>query len=138
MRVCLITAPIIAEFADPDEVTSHAVSQTVRDPQLGILSLAAMLQARGEAPRIVDLNKLYLEFALSIGQSKPASSPILQRVRLLQRRAMYMDLGSICSSYPLTIRIARTLKPCTPIQRSCSGDHRRRLSTSKLSKCFLL
>ena len=70
MNVCLITAPIIAEFGDPDEVMSHAVAQTARDPQLGILSLAAMLEARGETPRIVDLNSLYLEFTASIGRPK--------------------------------------------------------------------
>jgi radical SAM superfamily enzyme YgiQ (UPF0313 family) len=114
MRVCLITAPIIAEFADPDEVTSHAVSQTVRDPQLGILSLAAMLQARGEAPRIVDLNKLYLEFALSIGQSKPSEFADIAARAIAATKSDVYGFGSICSSYPLTIRIARTLKTLHP------------------------
>src|SRR5215813_84234 len=114
MRVCLITAPIITEFVDLDEVRSHAVAQTVRDPQLGILSLAAMLEASGEAPIIVDLNSLYLQFALSTLQPKRDDFTEVAARAIAATKSDVFGFGSICSSYPLTVRIARALKALTP------------------------
>jgi hypothetical protein len=68
--VCLITAPTAAEFGDDDEITSDVVRQVTLEPQLGILSLAAVLEVRGDSVLIVDLNRTYFQFADSGGMSE--------------------------------------------------------------------
>ena len=67
MRVCLITAPTVAEFADSAEFASESVVRAAYEPQLGILSLAAMLEVRGDTPRIVNLNRTFLAYSDSVG-----------------------------------------------------------------------
>ena len=66
MSVCLITAPTAAEFGDDDELKSNLVRQITLEPQLGILSLAAVLEARGDSVQIVDLNRTYFQLADSV------------------------------------------------------------------------
>ena len=109
MTVCLVTAPTAAEFRDPDEIGSESVKWASSQPQLGILSLAAVMENCGTALQIVNLNRLYLDYAHhedhhSRGFAEAAAAEIGQR------DAEIYGFSSICSSYPLTIRIARALK----------------------------
>src|SRR5580700_6284280 len=103
MNVCLITAPTVTEFTAADEINSESVRRSASEPQLGILSLAAVLEQRGDNVRIIDLNRAYLSFA-SAGTISLAS--FVQFAAQLIVDHHHFDVygfGSICSSYPLTI-----------------------------------
>ncbi|HYL16565.1 MAG TPA: radical SAM protein [Terriglobales bacterium] len=114
MSVCLVTASTVAEFADPAEIRSESVSNAARNPQLGILSLAAVLEARGESVRIMDLNRVYLDYFEShstVDGSEFAESAA--HIVTVDDADIY-GFSSICSSYPLTLRIARAVKALRP------------------------
>ena len=114
MPISLVTAPTVTEFSDADEISSRAVTRAARDPQLGILSLAAVLEAIGEDPRIVDLNGVYLEFWAGAGRSEVRDFAEVAAERIAQVESEVYGFSSICSSYPLTIRIAKRLKVLRP------------------------
>src|SRR5215813_5511009 len=104
MNVCLVNAPTAAEFGGSIEIESDEVRQITLEPQLGILSLAAVLEACGDSPQIVDLNRTYFQLA--------DSADLLRLDDFAEIAAMTEDaevcgFTSICSSYPLTIRIAK-------------------------------
>ena len=68
-KICLVTALTIEDFLDPQLTAS--VQQ--RPPQLGIMTLAAILRANGFRPKIVNLDDLDLTFVNSCNYV-PASS----------------------------------------------------------------
>lgn len=114
MRVCLITAPTVAEFAELCETRSQSVQEAACEPQLGILSLGAVLEARGNAPQIVDLNRTFLGYADSVdGSPFSEFAEFAGRVIAANNSSVY-GFSSICSSYPLTIRIAKKVKELRP------------------------
>jgi len=114
MDICLVSAPTVAEFADPEETGSEPVRQAACEPQLGILSLAAILEARGDNPRIVNLNRNYLDY--SDGKVSSGGQTFAEEAAraVAARDADLYGFSSICSSYPLTIRITRALKALRP------------------------
>jgi hypothetical protein len=114
MSVCLITAPTAAEFGDEDEITSEVVRQVTLEPQLGILSLAAVLEARGDTVQIVDLNRTYFQLADSVDAPELGQFAEAAAGAIAERCADAYGFSSICSSYPLTIRIAKALKAIRP------------------------
>jgi radical SAM superfamily enzyme YgiQ (UPF0313 family) len=107
MDVCLITAPTAAEFQTPDEFSSAAVQAVSNEPQLGILSLAAVLEQRGDRCRIVNLNQLFFDHVnrTDARTFAAAASSVIAGIQ-----ADVYGFGSICSSYPLTIRVAEAVK----------------------------
>jgi radical SAM superfamily enzyme YgiQ (UPF0313 family) len=114
MDICLVTAPTVAEFADPAEITSESVVQAASKPQLGILSLAAVLEARVESLRISDLNRAYFSFTKSMcGPEVEDFAEVVGRDIAIKHADLY-GFSSICSSYPLTIRIAKAVKRQRP------------------------
>jgi radical SAM superfamily enzyme YgiQ (UPF0313 family) len=114
MNVCLVTAPTVAEFADPEEARSESVRRAASEPQLGVLSLAAILEARGDTPRIVNLNRSYLDYSEAVGTSERRSFAEVAACSIAVNDADLYGFSSICSSYPLTIRITRVLKALRP------------------------
>lgn len=121
MRVCFVTAPTVAEFAAPQEIRSPAVQQAACEPQLGILSLAARLEARGDAPQLVDLNRAFLAYANSAGNTRQLEFAELAARALAAKDTSIYGFSSICSSYPLTIRIARIVKALRPESKILLG-----------------
>lgn len=121
MSVCLITAPTATDFWGSDELDSEAVRSGASDPQLGILNLAAVLESHGETPLIVDLNALYLDFADN--SRLPDADGFAERAAaaILANNADIYGFSSICSSFPLTIRIAKALKELQPHARVLLG-----------------
>jgi radical SAM superfamily enzyme YgiQ (UPF0313 family) len=129
--VCLVTALTVADFIDPDLIVdAHANTGA----QLGVLTLAALLRERGVVATVVNLDDLFFEF---IGReqrrrlSPPARVASGARVAVddathakfffpfvaAHLRAMDFDLfglSSICSSYPLTLRLADEIKRQNP------------------------
>src|SRR5262245_60751822 len=111
MHICLITAPTATEFQNPEEFRNEAVRFVSGEPQLGILSLAAVLECRGDHCRIVNLNRIFLDY---IGSGDFREFAAAAADLIVQTGADVYGFGSICSSYPLTIRIADAVKSRRP------------------------
>jgi radical SAM superfamily enzyme YgiQ (UPF0313 family) len=82
-------------------------------PPLGVLSLAAVLKKRGVQTEIIDLDLLWSKSGYV---SETLFAGITEAMRTSRPRIL--GLSTICNSYPLTIRLARSLKsefPHTPI-----------------------
>jgi radical SAM superfamily enzyme YgiQ (UPF0313 family) len=110
MNVCLITAPTVTEFTAADEIKSESVVRSACEPQLGILSLAAVLEQRGDNLRIIDLNRAYLKYASSDAISVGRFVEFVAALIVDCHHSEIYGFGTICSSYPLTIRIAEAVK----------------------------
>ena len=114
MRICLINAPTSGEFIDPCEFNSKLIRSETCTPQLGILGLAAITETLGYLTTIYDPNRAFFRFADAEGEAH-----IFQFAEFAARQIGVMDadvygFGSICSAYPLTLRIARRVKEIHP------------------------
>ena len=80
---------------------------------MGILSLAAVLEVNGITAQIVDLNQLYYEyFEESDKQRQSFCQYIINK--LGSQEYDVFGFSTICSTYPLTIRIAAGVKQLRP------------------------
>src|SRR5271165_2169638 len=108
MNVCLITTPILTAFKDKEELDGYASASADAGEQLGILSLASVLERRGDPVRVVDLDWAYVGYLHSRGKQQPFAD-LASRIIAAEGADIY-GFSSICSSYPLTIRIAQAIK----------------------------
>lgn len=130
---CLVTALTIEDFLDAELTTS---TQS-RPPQLGVMTLAAILRAAGFRLEIVNLDDLFIKFLHSRGTKLDLSKQTGERAAgtggtrscEAEPDAQFLPfvlssfanlswdvvgLSSICSSYPLTLRLAGELKKLHP------------------------
>ena len=115
MKVCLISAPTANEFDDPEIVESDAMRMIAEHAPLGILSLAAVLEQNGAAPEIVDLNRLYYEYLRADDSLRAGVDFTAYAASHLEALSLdFYGFSTICSSYPLTLRVARELKRLRP------------------------
>ena len=137
MHCCLITAPTVTEFRSRAELMSDAVQLAASQPQLGILNVAAILEGCGDRPDIVDVNRSYLEYAETPdGLHADAFAEYLAE-RAVRSNADLYGFSSICSTYPLSLRVARAVKKSRPYamilfggpQASAVKIHRMRIGT---------
>jgi radical SAM superfamily enzyme YgiQ (UPF0313 family) len=112
--VCLIGAPTVTEFEGTVTSRSQAERLNADHPPLGILSLAAVLEEKGIAHQLFDLNRLFCEWVC--GESAGCEGGFFPlAVRALRSvRANVYGFGTISSSYPLTVRLAREVKRAHP------------------------
>lgn len=126
--ICLITALTVADFIDP-ELIVDAHSNT--GAQLGVLTLASLLRQQGYDPQVINLDDLFYDF---VGQDKSRRSvnPCIATPEVESGQALagfffpyvaqhlpvdsydVFGLSSICSSYPLTLRLAEEIKRRNP------------------------
>jgi hypothetical protein len=106
--------PTVAEFAGPQEVTSASVLEAAFEPQLGVLSLAAVLEQTGHAPQIVNLNQLFLRHSNAARAPKNLEFVATAAQAVAGKEAPLFGFSTICSSYPLTVRIAQKVKELRP------------------------
>jgi len=112
--VCLIGPPTVTEFEGTVTDRNQAERINTNHPPLGVLSLAAVLEEKGIPHQLFDLNRLCCEW---ICHERPGGKrgffPVA--VRALQSvRADVYGFGTISSSYPLTVRLAREVKRAHP------------------------
>jgi radical SAM superfamily enzyme YgiQ (UPF0313 family) len=111
MDICLIGAPTVTEFGE------HAKTERIREgalhPPLGILTLASILRNESLAPAILDLNRLYYDYLDDSGKRADSDFCAYAASRV-PSKAGVIGLSTICSSYPLTIRLAERLKHLWP------------------------
>ncbi len=115
MKVCLISAPTANDFDDPEIVESDAVRVTAQHAPLGILSLAAVLEENGLVPTIIDLNRLYYDHLRSEERREKGMDFAAYAGHHCENLSFDVwGFSTICSSYPLTLRIAREVKRAHP------------------------
>jgi radical SAM superfamily enzyme YgiQ (UPF0313 family) len=142
LRICLITSLSIADFVDA-ELTAEGAKR-IMPGNVGILTLASVLRDRGYDPVVVNLDKMFLDFRdkmlnfrrpgeSAAEQSRPCadleSDASLAAARFLPFVLRRMEnlaydvfgLSSICSSYPLTVRLAEVLKERYPTSHVILG-----------------
>jgi len=112
--ICLIGAPTVTEFEGTVTNRGQAERLSADYPPLGILSLAAVLEEKGIAHQLFDLNRLFCEWVCA--ESAGGESGFFPlAVRALQSvRADVYGFGTISTSYPLTVRLAREIKRASP------------------------
>ena len=112
MKVCLLSALTMSDFGDAESTLSANMDHMT--PPLGVLSIAAALCDRGITPQVVNLNKLFLDF---VGEDRSENGSNFLKYVLNHMNSLSFEilgLSTICSSYPLTIRIAEAIKGSRP------------------------
>jgi radical SAM superfamily enzyme YgiQ (UPF0313 family) len=112
MHVCLVSAPTITEYNSVNEWNTQEVRFAALQPQLGILNLAAVLESIGDCPSIIDANSAYLRFVERVGSSADFADFLASEI--VENAADLYGFSSICSTYPLTVRIAESVKRLRP------------------------
>jgi radical SAM superfamily enzyme YgiQ (UPF0313 family) len=112
MQVCLISAPTITEYNSANEWSNQEVRLAATQPQLGILNLAAVLENIGDCPNIIDVNGAYLRFVEKFRSSDDFAGFLASEIA--ENAADLYGFSSICSTYPLTVRIAESVKRLRP------------------------
>lgn len=107
MKICLISPPTVAEFSEGFVAEAEAMRLIVEHAPMGILSLAAVLEAQGYSPLIIDLNRLYYDYALLGLNARDGFTFNSYVLRHLEPLAFdVFGFSSVCSSYPSTLRLA--------------------------------
>src|SRR3954468_22797414 len=109
MKVCLVSAPTANQF-DGRLVGETEASRIMGElAPVGILSLAAVLEAKGLQPEVVDLNRVYYNWSQD---PKPDKIDFCSfaGAYLAGRDCDFFGFSTVCSSYPLTLRIAAEVK----------------------------
>ena len=108
MDVCLVGVPTANEFDDRTMSEADALRTIAEHAPLGVLSLAAVLEGRGMQPAVVDLNRIYYDFRHTSHTEKDFARFAAGYFR--HQRFDFVGFGSVCSSYPVTLRIACEVK----------------------------
>jgi hypothetical protein len=113
MQLCLVSASTATDFEDPGEAAGGDVRLLAARPPLGVLTLAAVLRRQSVSCGVFNLNRLYYDY-LADGGSGVEGFAGYAAERMLASGAQLYGFGTLCSSYPLTIRIAARLKRADP------------------------
>lgn len=113
MKVCLISAPTANQFGGLAVGEADAARIMGELAPVGILSLAAVLEAKGLNPEVVDLNRLYYSWSQDSSHNK-ADFCRFAGAWFADRDFDFFGFSTVCSSYPLTLRIAAEVKRAHP------------------------
>ncbi len=111
MRICLISAATVTDFGDYAD--NKHVREIAEHPPLGILTLAAILRQQFEQPAVLELNRLYYDY-LADGGPRSGRDFCAYAAACVPPGFDVIGFSTICSSYPLTIRLAERLKRMYP------------------------
>src|SRR5271169_5030423 len=137
MKVCLVSAPTANDFAEKEIAESDAVRTIAEHSPLGILSLAAVLENQGVELEVVDLNRLYYDYLRSdeFRQSSLDFSTYAGRYFEAKSFDVY-GFSTICSSYPLTLRVAEAVKLAHPEAKVVLGGPQASVVDRQTMKSF--
>jgi radical SAM superfamily enzyme YgiQ (UPF0313 family) len=116
MKVCLISAPTANQFNGRAMGEAEAARIMGELAPVGVLSLAAVLEAKGLQPKVVDLNRVYYDWLQkpNRNQSNAETDFCTFAGDYFASRDFadfdFFGFSTVCSSYPLTIRIAAEVK----------------------------
>lgn len=113
MKVCLISAPTANQFDHRAVAEADAARIMGELAPVGILSLAAVLEAKGLQPEVVDLNRVYYSW---LQGSNRAGTDFCSFAGdyFAGRDFDFFGFSTVCSSYPVTLRIAAEVKRAHP------------------------
>lgn len=115
MCVCLVAAPTVAELEDGPIAQSTELRDMALDVPLGILSLAAVLEQNGLLPDVVDLNRFFLEYSWpEQGSYRHLNFCSFAAARLAELQFDVIGFSTMCSSFPLTLRLAQEIRQTHP------------------------
>jgi radical SAM superfamily enzyme YgiQ (UPF0313 family) len=108
MKVCLISAPTANQLhsAVGEKEAARLMGELA---PVGLLSLAAVLEANGLQPEVVDLNRVYYDWLRNAQHSKIDFCGFAGSY-FAERDFDFFGLSTVCSSYPLTLRVAAEIK----------------------------
>ena len=113
MKVCLISAPTANQLhgrAVGEEEAARIMGELA---PVGILSLAAVLEAKGLQPEVVDLNRVYYSW-LQDSNRREIDFCAFAAAYFAGRECDLFGFSTVCSSYPLTLRVAAEVKRAHP------------------------
>jgi hypothetical protein len=108
------------DCADID-ASIRCAGDVLTDPPLGVLTLASILSLAGRAVNVYDLNGLIRRLAAEAPGELDRDLLELSAPEIAALPVEVFGFGSICSSYPLSLRIARELKRLRPRARIVFG-----------------
>src|SRR6478752_550555 len=115
MKVCLISAPTANQFDSRVVGEAEAARIMGELAPVGILSLAAVLEAKGLQPEVVDLNRVYYDWLQQSNRSNAeADFCSFAGDYFAGRNFDFFGFSTVCSSYPVTLRIAAEVKRAHP------------------------
>ncbi len=116
--ICLVSALTVTDFLDA-ETTARARIDT--GAQVGIFTLAAILRREGFRTQVLNLDDLFLEYLRAEpGRSREGDGNRGPSFRdyltgfLRESDCDVFGFSSICSSYPLTLRLANLVRELHP------------------------
>src|SRR6266850_4090681 len=136
MKVCLISTPTVTEFNERQVAESDALRLIADHAPMGILSLAAFLEKNGVTPSLLDLNGLYYEYSSGDHCSKGSGFCDYVDRQLESKSFDVFGFSTICSTYPLTLRLARSLKMTHPNARIVIGGPQASVADVDTLKAF--
>jgi radical SAM superfamily enzyme YgiQ (UPF0313 family) len=113
MKVCLISAATANQFDGRTVDEAEAARIMGELAPVGILSLAAVLEAKGLQPEVVDLNRIYYSW-LQGSNRKRSDFCNFAGDYFASRDFDFFGFSTVCSSYPLTLRLAAEIKRTHP------------------------
>jgi len=113
MKVCLISAPTANQFDHRAVGETEAARIMGELAPVGILSLAAVLEAKGLQPEVVDLNRVYYSWLQDSHRNKTDFCSFAGDY-FAARDFDFFGFSTVCSSYPVTLRIAAEVKRAHP------------------------
>jgi radical SAM superfamily enzyme YgiQ (UPF0313 family) len=130
MRVCLVGPPTLADFDDLAKLDDESVGRV----PLGVLTLASELGRRGLSPEVLDLDALYGDWRAASRRRADFAGHAAEE--LAGRHAEVYGFGSLCGSYPLTLRIAVALRDLRPGCRIVLGGPQATATASETLAAF--
>src|ERR1051326_6557224 len=112
MKICLISAPTANQLHNAVGEMEAARMMGELAP-VGVLSLAAVLEARGLQPEVVDLNRVYYNWVREPDHAQTDFCGYAENY-FAARDFDVFGFSTVCSSYPLTLRIADAVKRVHP------------------------
>jgi radical SAM superfamily enzyme YgiQ (UPF0313 family) len=115
MKVCLISPPTVSDFIEREVLESEAHKLIVQYAPVGILTLAAVLDGLGVDIHLLDLNRFFYDHLNLDSRHEPGNDLVSGVVRQLEGTHFdVIGFGTICSTYPLTLRLAREIRRTHP------------------------
>jgi radical SAM superfamily enzyme YgiQ (UPF0313 family) len=116
MKVCLISAPTANQFFHRAVGELDAARIMGELAPVGILSLAAVLEAKGLQPKVVDINRVYYSWLQDSNRNKTDFCRFAGAYFAGSDfdGIDFFGFSTVCSSYPLTLRIAAEVKRAHP------------------------
>src|SRR5258708_4325132 len=113
MKICLISAPTANRFDQGAVGEADAARIMGELAPVGVLSLAAVLEAKGLQPEVVDLNRVYYNWLKDANRDKTDFCSFAGDY-FASRDFDFFGFSTVCSSYPVTLRIAAEVKRAHP------------------------